>query len=158
MFARRRGGGKSGVGTAGLGTFAAKIGGAHFDGAAHFEESGTHAAADALFERVFTDGGNEPASGAASGFAGGRGTVEVIRGDDGGALFVVARVENDAHDVADPVGGLAGTEVVEDEDFDGADGVEYGHFGGFAGGVVAGLDFFEEFAIVTEKAGVAADD
>jgi len=147
-----------GVGTAGLGAFAAKIGGAHFDGAAHFEESGTHAAADALFERVFTDGGNEPAPGAASGFAGGRGIVEVIRGDDGGALLVVTRVENDADDVADPVGGFAGAEIVEDEDFYGANRVEDRHFSGFAGRVVAGLDLFEEFAVIAEETGVTADD
>ena len=37
-------------------------------------------------------------------------------------------------------------------------GSRIGHFGGFAGRVVAGLDFFEEFAVVAEEAGVAADD
>src|SRR5580704_15723006 len=42
-----------GVGATGLRALAAKIGGAYFDGAAHFEESRAHAAADALFEGVF---------------------------------------------------------------------------------------------------------
>src|SRR5580693_8953085 len=85
-----------GVGTAGLGALAAKIGGAHFDGAAHFEEAGTHAAADAFFEGIFAHGGDESATWAASGFAGGRWIVEIVGGDDGGALFVVTRVEDDA--------------------------------------------------------------
>src|SRR5580692_76513 len=155
---RRRGVRRSGAGVAGLGALAAKIGGAHFDGAAHFEEAGTHAAADAFFEGIFAHGGDESATWAASGFAGGRWIVEIVGGDDGGALFVVTRVEDDADDVADPVGGLTGAEVVEDEDFDGADWVEDGHLGGFAGRVVAGLNFFEEFAVVAEEAGVAADD
>ena len=60
----------SGVGAAGLGAFAAEIGGGDFDGAAHFEEAGTHAAADALFEGIFAHGGDELAVGAAGGFPG----------------------------------------------------------------------------------------
>lgn len=147
-----------GVGAAGLGAFAAKIGGGDFDGTAHFEEARAHAAADALLEGVFANSGNEPAARAASGFAVGQGVVEIICGDDGGALLVVTRVENDTDDVADPVGGFAGAEIVEDEDFYGANRVEDRHFSGFAGGIVAGLNLFEEFAIVAEKAGVAADD
>src|ERR1700722_948351 len=147
-----------GVGAAGLGALAAEIGGADFDGAAHFEEAGAHAAADAFFQRVFARGGDEFAVGEARGFAGGSGIVEIVGGDDSSAFFVVAGVEDDADDVPNPVGGFAGAEVVEDEDFNGANRVEDRHFGGFAGRVVAGLDFFEEFAIVAEKAGVAADD
>ena len=147
-----------GVGAAGLGAFAAKIGGADFDGAAHFEEAGAHAAADAFFERIFADGGDELAVGSAGGFAGGCGIVEVIGGDDGGAFLVVAGVEDDADDVADPIGRLAGAEVVEDEDFDGANRIEDRHFGGFAGGIVAGLDLFEKFAVIAEEARVSADD
>jgi hypothetical protein len=147
-----------GVGAAGLGAFASKIGGADLDGAAHFEEARAHAAADALLEGIFARGGDELAVGETGGFTVGRGIVEIVGGDDGRAFFVVARVENDADNVADPVGGFAGAEVVEDEDFDGANRVEDGHLGGFAGGIVAGLDFFEEFAVVAEKAAVAADD
>src|SRR5579862_2439429 len=108
------------VSAASLGAFAAEIGGADLDGAAHFEEAGAHAAADALFEGVFARRGYEFAIGEARGFALGCGIVEVIGGDDGGALFVVAGVEDDADDVADPVGGFAGAEVVEDEDFYGS--------------------------------------
>src|SRR5579863_1123433 len=147
-----------GVGAAGLGAFAAEIGTGDFDSAAHLEEAGAHAAADALFEGILARGGDELAVGEAGGLAFGRGIVEVVGGDDGGALFVVARVEHDADDVADPIGWFAGAEVVEDEDFDGANRIENRHFGGFAGRVVAGLDFFEEFAIVAEEAGVAAAD
>jgi hypothetical protein len=147
-----------GVGAAGLCALAAKIGGAYLDGAAHFEEAGAHAAADAFFEGIFAHGGDKSAARAARGFAGGCWIIEIVGGDDGGAFFVVARVEDDADDVANPVGGLAGAEIVEDEDFDGTNRVEDRHFGGFASGVVAGLDFLEEFAIVAEEAGVAADD
>jgi hypothetical protein len=148
----------SGVGAAGLGALAAEIGGGDFDGAAHFEEAGAHAAADALFERIFAGSGDEFAVGQASGFAGGCRIVEIVGGDDGGPFFVVARVENNADDVSHPVGGFTCAQVIEDENFDGANWIEDGHFGGFAGGVVAVLDFFEEFAIVAEEAGVAADD
>src|ERR1700743_565918 len=89
----------SSMGAAGLGALAAKIGGADFDGAAHLKEAGAHAAADAFFERIFARGGHEFAVGKAGGFAGGSGIVEIIGGDDGGALLVVAGVENDADDV-----------------------------------------------------------
>src|SRR5580692_2029174 len=104
----------SSAGAAGLGGFAAEVGGEDFDGAAHFEEAGAHAGADALVEGVFADGHGEFAAGEASGFAFGGGIVVVVGGDDGGAAFVVAGVEDDANDVANPVGGLAGAEVVED--------------------------------------------
>ena len=41
---------KLGVGAAGLSALAAEIGGADFDGTAHFEEARAHAATDALLE------------------------------------------------------------------------------------------------------------
>src|SRR5580704_14106298 len=99
---------KLGVGAAGLSALAAEIGGADFDGAAHFEEAGAHAAADALFEGIFARGGDEFAVGEAGGFAVRSRIVEIVGGDDGGALFVIAGVEDDADYVADPIGGFAG--------------------------------------------------
>ena len=133
---------ESSAGAAGLGAFPAEVGGDDFDGAAHFEEAGAHAAADSLVEGIFAGGHDEFSAGEAGSFAFSGGIVVVVRGDDRGAAFVVAGVQNDADDVADPVGGFAGAEIVEDENFYRADGFEDAHFGGFAGGIVASLNFF----------------
>src|SRR5579859_484562 len=150
--------GRSGAGAAGLGAFAAEIGGDDFHGAAHFEEAGTHAAAYSLFERIFTSGHDELSAGKACGFAFLSRIVVVVCGDDGGEAVVVACIQDDADDVADPVGGLAGSEIVKGENFDGADRFENSHFGGFAGGVVTGLDFLQKFTVIAEEAGVSAAD
>src|ERR1700734_1371328 len=79
---------ESSAGAAGLGAFAAEIGGEDFDGAAHLEQAGAHAAADALFERVFADGHGEFAAGEAGRFALGGG-VFVGGGGGGGGGGVV---------------------------------------------------------------------
>ena len=44
------------AGAAGLGAFAAEIGGDYFHSAAHFKEAGAHAAADSLVEGIFAGG------------------------------------------------------------------------------------------------------
>lgn len=145
-----------GAGAAGLGAFAAEVRCNDFDGAAHLEEARAHAATDSFFEGIFAGWHDEFSAGEASGFAFLSRIVVVVRCDDGGAALVIASVENDADDVADPIGRLAGTEIIEDENFDGTDGLENAHFRGFAGGIVAGLDFLQEFAVIAEEAGVTA--
>src|SRR5271167_55652 len=145
-----------GAGAAGLGAFAAEVGGDDFHGAAHFEKAGAHAAADSLVEGIFAGGHDEFSAGKPRGFAFLSRIVIVIRRDNRGAPLVVAGVQDDADDVADPIGRFASAEIIEDQDFNRADGFENAHFRGFASRVVAGLDFFEEFAVIAEEAGVAA--
>ena len=82
--------------------------------------------------------------------------VGVVGGDDGGAAIVVAGVEDVGDGVPDPVGGLGGAELVEDEDFGVEDGREDLEFGGLDLSVVGVLDLLEEFAVVDEEAGGAA--
>ena len=136
---------ESSAGAAGLGAFPAEVGGDDFDGAAHFEEAGAHAAADALVEGIFAGGHDEFSAGEAGSFAFSGGIVVGVefRGDDCGAAFVVAGVQNDADDVADPHSeGLLAPRSSRSKKFFRPDGFEDAHFGGFAGGIVASLNFF----------------
>src|SRR5208282_1275961 len=94
----------SGAGAAGLGAFAAEVGGEDFNGATHFEEARAHAGANALVEGIFAGGHDEFSAGEARGFAFGGGIVVIVCRNDGGAAFVVAGIEDDADDVTNPVG------------------------------------------------------
>ncbi len=84
------------------------------------------------------------------------GGVGVVGGDDGGALVVVAGVEDVGDGIPDPVGGLGRAELVEDKDFGFEDGSEDLQLGGGDLGVVAVLDLLEEVAVVDEEAVCAA--
>src|SRR5277367_1041857 len=133
---------RSCAGAAGLGAFAAEIGGDDFYRAAHFEEAGAHAAANSLVERIFADWHNQ-FSAKPRWFAFSGGIVVVIRRDDRRAAFVVPSVQDNADDVADPIGRFASAEIVKDENFYGANGFENAHFRGLACWVIAALDFFQ---------------
>jgi 4-amino-4-deoxy-L-arabinose transferase-like glycosyltransferase len=104
---------------AGAADGAAEIVAVHFYHDTHFREARAHAFADAVAEG-FVAHRAACAIDAVGRAAGGK--VGVVGGDDGGALVVVARVENEGDGVPHPVSGLGGAQLVEDEDF----GVENG--------------------------------
>jgi len=138
---------------AGAAKLLAEIGAVEGDDAAHFVETGTHAFSDAITQGLSTRGG--PCRRDGTGSAGGGQVVEV-RGDNRGAVVVVAGVQDQADGVPHPFGWLYGAQLVEDKDV----GVEHGpkdvEFSGLDRRVVGILDLFQQFAIVVEQAGDAA--
>src|SRR5579883_1956146 len=135
---------------AGLADFAAKVGGKHFNGAAHFVKPRTHACADTIRKSIFANG-DALAPRSLQRLRGAFRFIEIICREDGHAAFVVTPVEHQADDIEHPRGGLAGAEVVEHEDFRRSNRIENAHLRGFARRIVAGLNFLEQFAIVAEE-------
>src|ERR1700690_2996747 len=112
-----------------------------------------HALANAVAER-FTAGGGKGGGTRRKLRSGGRcRLVGKISRDDGRAIVVVARVEDQADRVPNPLARLHGAEFVEREYLGFKNGAQHLKFGGLHGIVVAVLDLFEQVAIVAEKAG-----
>jgi hypothetical protein len=79
------------------------------------------------------------------------GVVIEIGGNDGGAVVVVAGIQNQAHRVPDPFRRFDCAQFVEHQHF----GVEHGpqnvEFGGIHRGVIGVLDFLKQFPIIVEQ-------
>ena len=84
--------------------------------------------------------------------------IEKIGGEQGDAFFVVARVEDMADGFERPGRRLAGSDVVEDQNFGFQHRLQDAHFRRLIFGVVAVLNSFQKFAVIVEKAAVAAQD
>src|SRR6187402_2657 len=79
------------------------------------------------------------------------GKVRVVGRNDGGALVVVARIENVSDGVPDPVRGLGRADLVEDEDLRIEDRLQDAEFGRCHRGVVGVLYLLQELAVVVKE-------
>ncbi len=130
----------------------------HFYDDTHFLEAGAHAFTDAVAEGFAGDGAacfGEAVVGIAAG-GGCAGLIGEVGGDDGGAVLVVAAVEDVGGGVPGPVAGSDVAEVVEDEEVTGDDGFEELVFGAGGAEAVDGAEVVEEFFVLPEDAGGAA--
>ena len=107
------------------------------DGLAHLEEATTQADADAVFERLVGRGAAR---------------VEVVGGEDGELLVVVAGADDVHHRVAHPVGRLRRAQLVEDEHLCLVDGREHAHLRRVRDLVVGVLNLLEQRAELVEEA------
>src|SRR5579859_5472761 len=126
----------------------AKILTVHFYHDAHFRKARAHTLADPVAEGFIAAG----ATGSVTAVRGAGRQVGIIRRDDGRALVVVARIQNERDRVPNPVGGLRGAELVKDEDLRFENGLQDLHFRGRHLWVVGVLDLLEQFAVVAEEA------
>lgn len=141
---------KTGLAKAGAAEFLAEVFTFHLDHAAHFVQAGAHAFSDAVAESFIARSRSGGRHGAVR--AGG-GLVFKIRGDDGGAVVVVAGVENEADGIPNPFGGLDRAELIEHQHVSLKHGAKNVELGGLNGGVIRILNFLQQFAIIVEKAG-----
>src|SRR5580700_6060357 len=112
------------------------------DDAAHFVEAGTHALSNAVAESLF------PHSGASCGQRTSTcrgGLVVEVRSNDGRAVVVVARVEDEAYRVPDPLGRFDRSQFVEKKYLHVKNGAQHVEFGGLYRGVVGVLNLFQQF-------------
>ena len=90
---------------------------------------------------------------------GSSGQIVKIGGNDGGAIVVVARIEDKADRVPDPFGWLDCSQFVECQHLGLEDRPQNFQFGGVHGIVVRVLDFLQQLAVIIKQAGNAlADD
>ena len=129
----------------------AKVRSGHLDGDAHLLQPGPHALPDPVSQGLFPGGGSE------DGYLrlwveAGRRQVGVVGGQDSGPAVVVAGVEDMGDGLPDPLGRLAGPELVEHQHL----GLEHRpqdlHLSCFCRAVVAVLDLLEEVAVIVEQA------
>ena len=117
------------------------------DKAAHFEQTGAHALADAITERVI----GRDSLGCRHACLSWR-AVEEIAGDDRGQGIVVPRVEDDADCVPNPLGRLYRSDVVDQNNFGLENRAQNLQLCRLDGGVVAILDLLEQLTVIAKKA------
>src|SRR5258708_8864708 len=142
----------SALSEAGAAELLAEVFAFHLDNAAHFMKARTHALSDAVAEGL----------GARGSTYGGNGTIRASRRlvlkicrNDGGAVVVVAGVQDEADGVPNPFGWLDRAQFVKRQNVGLKNGAKHVQFGGLNRGIVRILDLLEQFAIVIKKAGNA---
>src|SRR5712692_8362265 len=143
------------AGAPSLADFAPKVRSKYFDRATHFIESRPHACPDAIRECIFAYRRPLSARQTRCGL-GVRCFVNKVRGQDGDPPVVVARVQHQPDDVENPSRRLASAQIVQHQNFHIANRLQNAHLRRFACGIVASLNFLQQFAIVAEQASVSA--
>src|SRR5580700_3218903 len=142
-----------------LADLAAVIGSEELDGAAHFVEARADAHAQAVGESILARGGDCLAGGelrsAWRRHCRRPVVIEIIRRQQGDAPLIVPGVEDVANGFERPRGRFAGAEIVEKQNVGGQDGLENAEFTGLTFGIVASLNFLEQFSVVVKKSGMA---
>ena len=85
-------------------------------------------------------------------------SVEVIRRQDCDAPFVVPGIENVSDGLKGPRRGLAGSQIIEEQNIGRQHRLEHAEFAALAFRVVASLDFLKQLTIVVEESVVPAQD
>ncbi len=80
--------------------------------------------------------------------------IEKIRGQQSDALLVVTCVQHMSHGFERPGRGLARPHIVQHQKIRLEHRFQHAHFGGLPFGIVAILNFLQQFAVVVEKPGV----
>ena len=134
----------------GAAKFLAEVFAFHLDDAAHFVQAGAHTLSDTVtqsFRARGGSGGRDRPIGASGGL------VLKIRSNDGGAVVVVSRVENEADRVPNPFARFYRAQLVENENVRFEYRTKNVQFGRLNRRVIRILNLLQQFPVVAEQAG-----
>ena len=119
-------------------------------------EAGAHAFADAVAKGFPARGGESGRARRKLGCHHPRGGfIGKVRGDDGGAIVVIAGIEDEADRVPGPFAGLDRAEFIEHQHLGFEHRAQHFEFGRLDGVVIRILDLFQKLAVVAEEAAAA---